>query len=110
MSLDDLITERLRLFELVDFDASVLEVLCHRKETLDACKYYNPSPLDCQNGAFVGEGKLTILHHNVRSLLKKRRTIQRFSSQFTYQNILSFDYRNMVERGNSPSFPQWVHP
>ena len=41
MSLDDLIAERLRFFELVDLDESQLELLCQRRETLDACKYYN---------------------------------------------------------------------
>ena len=70
MSLDDLITERLRLFELIDFDEAEFELLCHRKETLDTCKYYNASSLGHQNSVFAGECKLTILHHNVRSLVK----------------------------------------
>ena len=70
MSLDDLIAERLRFFELVDLDESQLELLCQRRETLDACKYYNSGPLQIQNSAFAGDGKLTIFHHNVRSLLK----------------------------------------
>ena len=31
-SLDDQITERLRLFELADIDEAELQLLCHRKE------------------------------------------------------------------------------
>ena len=37
---------------------------------MDTCKYYSSSPLEHQNSAFAWKGKLTILHHNVRSLVK----------------------------------------
>ena len=36
---------------------------------MDTCKYYNSSSFESQNRAFAGDGKLIILHHNVRSLL-----------------------------------------
>ena len=70
MSFDDLITERLRLFDFINLDDSELELLNHRITTLDTCRYYTPDLLAHQNPAFGETSKLTILHHNVRSLIK----------------------------------------
>ena len=70
MSFDDLITERLRLFDFINLDDSELELLNHRITTLDTFRYYTPDLLAHQNPAFGETSKLTILHHNVRSLIK----------------------------------------
>ena len=37
---------------------------------MDTCKYYSSSSLAHQNSVFAWKGKLTILHLNVRSLVK----------------------------------------
>ena len=70
MSFDNLITERLRFFENVDLDESELELLYNRKTTLDTCKYYTSDLIASQDSLFRKGENFTILHHNVRSLLK----------------------------------------
>ena len=70
MSFDELITEKFTFFEVAEIDADELELLHHRKTTLDNCKYYTSELITNQNSAFSGTGKFTLIHHNVRSLQK----------------------------------------
>ena len=70
MSFDELISERFAFFEVAEIDADELELLQHRKTTLDDCRYYTSELILNQNSAFSGTGNFTLIHHNVRSLQK----------------------------------------
>ena len=67
MSFDELISERFTFFEVADFEAYELELLHHRKATLDNCKYYTSELITNQNSDFNSTGNFTLLHHNVKS-------------------------------------------
>ena len=54
MSFDDVLKERLRFFELADLDESELELLCHRKATLDTCRFYTSNFFANQNSVLEG--------------------------------------------------------
>ena len=79
MVLEEVITEKFDPFGYLDLDESEHEVLCHRIDTLDNCKYLTPFSIPAQHDSFKRAAqnglpslasKFTMLHHNVRSLAK----------------------------------------
>jgi len=78
MTFDFDATEKLNFFDALDLDETEHHILQNRDLTLQNCKYYASLNLPSQVNLMNVSSKFSVLHHNVRSLVKNGQLFKDF--------------------------------
>ena len=106
MSFDALLPQKISLSVFRDLDDYEKELLSHRQNTLENCKYLTPLGIPEQEPTLKQSNKFTLLHHNVRSIVKNGDRFQ----QFLYNSALQLSCILVTETWLTDSSPMPTIP
>jgi len=90
MSSEFQIPEKLNFFDFLEAEEDEYEILRHRIVTLQSCKYFKENDISQQQVLFNQTNRFSLIHHNVRSLVKNGHKFKDFlaSAGITFSCIL----------------------